>query len=100
MDNLDVAVGATGGIVDERRGRDRLPVVLTVLAVALPLITALGIYLNIAGEEWDGFSGTAKFGRVLEGTATTASVAALLLAAASYLRRRPQHQVEDVSADA
>lgn len=100
MDNLDVAVGATGGIVDERTGRvSPLPTVLVVLAVALPVIGALGTYLSFSGEQWDYLSGAAKVGKVLEGVATIACVSGLLVAAASFLRRRPERATE-VPADA
>ncbi|MEQ1701732.1 MAG: hypothetical protein ABMA25_16605 [Ilumatobacteraceae bacterium] len=88
MDNLEVAVGlSSGGVVDERQRGSRLPILLTVLAVALPIVAGISQYLAITGEVYDYLSGAAKVGKVLETTASVACVSGLLLAAASFLRR-------------
>ena len=101
MDNLDVVVGmSSGGVVDERRRDSRLPIVLVVLAVALPLMTALGVFLSYRGDEWSYLSGWAKFGRMLEVTAPTACVSGLLVAAASFLRCPSAPSVTEVATDA
>lgn len=101
MDNLEVAVGmSSGGVVDERSRRSRLPAVLTVLAVALPLLTAVGSFLTYRSDEWRFVSGWAKFGRMLEFVAPTACVGGLLVAAASFLRRPSAVPVTEVVTDA
>lgn len=101
MDNLDVVVGmSSGGVVDERSRPSRLPTVLTVLAVALPVMAGLGSYLSYRGDEWRFVSGWAKFGRLLEFIAPTACVAGLLIAAASFLRRPSAAPATEVVTDA
>ena len=103
MDNLDVAVGmSSGGVVDERSRPSRLPMVLTVVAVALPFVAALGELMAYSGDEWSFLSGTSRAGKVLENFALTGAISGLLVAAASYLRRvsRPSAQAADGLSDA
>lgn len=98
MDNPEVGVGmANGGVVDERRRTSRLP---TVLAIALPALTALGSYLTYQDEQWRFASGWAKFGRSLEFVAPTACISGVLVAAASFLRRPSAATVTEVETDA
>jgi hypothetical protein len=88
MDNVDVLVGSSsGGVVDERRRPSRLPTVLTVVAVALPFVAAIGEFMAYSGDEWSFLSGASRTGKILENFALTGAISGLLVAASSYLRR-------------